>query len=487
MNRKTLSIALMALLLPILVRAVWFYPWFPAPRGEVPTPDYESLTIPQPPLETPDANEKISRKSGVALIDLAHNNQFQLSEIQAFQKAIEQRGGNMETATDAITLEGRLKYASSYVIISPSVPLTMEETRLVRAFVERGGRLAVFTDATRGVMSYDFFSGAQKVTPDVNVVNPLLAYFGISVNNDYLYNLDKNEGNFRNVFFDKFGKNELTFGLKQVIFYGTHSVQTDSGLILLRGADQTLSSITDAHDPAEGAAAISEDGNVVTFGDFSFLTSPYSGVADNATLIGSLADFLLSGKRSPSLATFPYVFRQPVVRVYPTSDVQMTSELVAALGKLQATLQAANIDIQIATEEPDEGDVMVLGSFAPAEDLLPFVEAFDLSLDGFTEFVSVPGFGNVGRHGNGILLLKTGSRGNTLVLLADTVDDLTALLDTLSGGSLTSCILQKDVGVCSVGFGGGFSEEPTIEMFPSEGMPTEVPALELQPTPTPVG
>jgi hypothetical protein len=368
------------------------------------------------------------------------------------------------------------------------VAFTSDEIRAVTKFVERGGRLAVFTDATRGLTYTDFFTGATISMPDINAVNPLLANHGISVNNDYLYNLIENEGNFRNVFFGDFGKDELTFGLTQVAFYGTHSVEAESGQILLLGADQTYSSITDAHNPAEGGAALSEDGNVVAFGDFTFMTPPYNTVSDNGILIANIADFLLGSTLKPSLATFPYVFSQPDLQVYPSSKVQMTAEIVGALGRLQTSLQAVNVNMQISTKEPTDGDKLILGTFTPTEDLVPFLEPFDLQMDESSEFVELPGFGNIGRLGNGILLFESGTNGNTIILLADTVTDLTYLLDAISSGSLGSCVLQGDIGLCSIGFGGGFSEE-TGGVISTEGTPTGEPTTgEVTPeaTPTPV-
>jgi hypothetical protein len=314
------------------------------------------------------------------------------------------------------------------------------------------------------------------------VANPLLEPFGISIDNDYMYNLEKNEGNFRNVFFDKFGKAELTFGLKQVALYGTHSVKSDSGLILLRGTESTFSSVSDAYDPAQGGAAISEDGNVVAFGDFTFLTPPYDHVADNSTLIANIADFLLDGRRAPSLTNFPYIFNQAVLQVFPTSDVQMTAEMVSALSSLQTSLRAVNISMQIVDEKPADGDVLQLETFTSSDDLASISNKFNLNFDESEDYVTVPGFGNIGRTGNGLLLFNPGKKGNTLVLLSDTLDDLTVLVGVVSSGSLTSCIVQDRSGVCSVGFGGSFSSDESFDGTPvDEGEGTATPEPEATP------
>jgi hypothetical protein len=351
---------------------------------------------------------------------------------------------------------------------------TSDESRIISAFVQRGGRLVVFSDATRGLLSYDFVTGNQTMYSDSDIVNPLLAPFGLSVNNDYLYNIVRNEGNFRNVFFDQFGKSEVTFGLKQIALYGTHSVKTDSGLILLSSGDQTLSSQTDAHDPSAGGAALSADGNVLVFGDFTFLTTPYNEVADNAALIANIADFMLSGTRKQTLANFPYIFNGKNVQILPTSEVQITAEMIASLGRMQTSLKMLNLEMKITDKVPAEGDTLILGTFTQNGDLLPLIKPFGLLVDEFAPYIEVPGFGKVGRTGTGMLLFKPGPKGNTLILLADTNDDLTYLLDALSAGGLTGCLLQGEVGVCSIGFGGSFSENPTPTpvITPVEATPT---------------
>lgn len=475
MNRKWIWLALFFFLLPIAGRVLWFYSGIPT-RAAVKTPDYKDIAMPLAPLSTPRAAEQITPLGGVVVFDVAHANQYQPGEVQKLTDELERRGGSIEYDTATGALATRLKYASAYVIISPAIGFTPDEIRVITAFTEKGGRLLVFTDATRGSLSVDFITGSQTMFPDANAVNPLLASFDITVDNDYLYNLVKNEGNFRNVFFDQFNKNELTFGLKEVALYGTHSVASDSGQILLLNGDQTLTSLTDAQNPAAGGAVLNSDGNVLVFGDFTFLSVPYNDVADNATLTANIADFALGETRQHTLADFPYLFNGKSVRVFPTSNVQMTAEMVSALGNLQTSLKVNNANLQVTDQAPT-GDAIILGTFAASDDLLPFLKPFDLTLDESAEYLELPSFGKVGTTGNGLLLFKAGQSGNTITLLADTQDDLTTLIAMVAGGDLSNCILQDDLSVCSIGSGSSFSVESTPEEEP--------PAFESTPTPVP--
>ena len=185
MNRKTLWIALACFILPALARAVWFYPGF-STRPRIATPDYQSLSIPTPPIKAEQADQKITVMGGVVVIDTLHGNQFKPTELDSLVQALNQRGGRVEFDNATPTLETRLKYASTYVIISPSTVYTSDEMRWIKAFVDNGGKLAVFTDATRGQVTFDFFTGSIIGLPDSNIVNPILAPFGIAVEADYL-------------------------------------------------------------------------------------------------------------------------------------------------------------------------------------------------------------------------------------------------------------------------------------------------------------
>lgn len=485
MKKQFIFIALAALILPSILRGLWFYRGAPQ-RPEIATPDFASFAAPQAPVNPPaETGEDIEQIPGTVLIDAIHGNQFFMTEIEPLTSAIEARGGKVETLTDTSMLEYQLKYASAFISVSPTVSFSAVETQALGSFAERGGRILVFTDATRNVLFYDFISGNPIAYGDANAANSLLSAFGISVNNDYLYNTQENEGNFRNVLFDDFGKSELTFGLKEVALYGAHSVESPSGLVLLRGAESTLSSADDAHDPGQGGAALSEDGNVAAFGDFTFLSSPYNNYTDNATLIANLADFALAGSQSKSLANFPFLFEGGTVQVFVAPELTKTAELISALGGLQASLRYMNVDLEFVDDAPS-GDAIIIASFEPTEEIEPYAKKFDIVLDD-GEFIDTTEFGEVGRYGNGILLFDAGTKGNTLVLLADTPEDIVSLIGVVGSGSLFSCLTSDNVAVCSVGFGGEYSSDSSGESAAegsTEGTPAEgETAPEATPTP----
>ena len=294
----------------------------------------------------------------------------------------------------------------------------------------------------------------------------------------FVYNLVQNDANFRNVYLQVPPGTKALNAVKRVAFYGTHSVETTTGLALLEGDDKTLSSMTDALPPGEpqavwAAAAMSRDGNVLVFGDFTFLMPPYDTVADNGPLVNNVADFLLGGRRSGILADYPYVFQGSTAAIFASSGVQMTAEMIAALAGVQSGLRDAGVQAGMVQQPPAGGNVIVLGTFSPTDDLTTFIQGFGLTSIDAGEYIELQPFGKIGRSGTGLLLLRRGDTQTTLVVLADSLDDLTTLLNNLAAGDLSACVLQGDVAACSIGYGGSFSE----------GTPTPVET----PTPLPTG
>lgn len=474
MKKQWIYIALAALLLPILIRGLWFYRGT-ANRPEIATPDFASFSAPQAPVNVSETDEEVQQFGGAVLIDTAHSNLFSMTNIDSLMSAIQARGGKIEMATDAFSLQYQLKYASAFVTFSPTVPYGIYEIEALKNFAERGGKILAFTEATNNTIYVDYFSGAYTITSDANAANSLLREFDITVNNDYLYNTQNNEGNFRNVFFDEFGKSELTFGLTQIALYGTHSLETLSGTILLQGAETNLSSSNDAHDPNQGGAVLSESGNVVAFGDATFLSSPYNTYTDNAKLISNIADFALASKQTLTLQNLPYLFTDETVSVYLASDLSKDTSLITALASLQTSLRLMNVEAEFVDSIPSSGDTIILSTFSMDDKTQAIANKFGIEF-GFS--ITTTDFGEVSGSGTGFILFDATSKGNTLILLAGSQDDLIALMGVASLGNISTCLSNEKMAVCSVGFGDSFSDS-----FFSDDFGFEEPFLEGTPTP----
>lgn len=449
-NRRTqIILALAVLLLPILLRFVWFFPGISL-RPKVETPDYQHLTKPEAPMSTALPAEIQAPTGQVVLVDLYHNNFFQPSEIGALADTLVKQGARLEYANGHIPLKTQLLYASAYVTFSPNLAFSADEIEQIQGFVSRGGRLMVLTDATRGAYYVDYFSGSTTSIPDSSAVNPLLAVYDISIEDDYLYNLTDNEGNFRNVLFKDFGKSELTQGLSTVALYGSHSLTTESGVLLLTGDEQTWSSMTDSGSGL-GGAALSADGNVLAVGDFTFLSPPYHQVADNELWIDHLAGFLLAGERLTSLADFPYLFKTPTITLLVPEDFEYNTDTLNTTASLQESFRSLDIDLQVSSKAPENGDLLVVSTYDQLETVQPQLDGFGIQIE--ENRAQIPGFGEVDLDGVSLLLFVPGEEGNLLVLLTESLENLPSLADLWSYGELRSCLVQGNLGLCAAGSG----------------------------------
>jgi len=489
-TRNRILIAIGLFLLPILVRSLYFYQGFYS-NSKIQQPDYAQYTVPVPPTPSHSQKAAAAAPSGkVVVIDNIHANQFEPSEIEPLVTALSSLGATVEFDDGAKKLEMELKYASSYLVFAPSTAFSGDELRTIQQFVSSGGRLLVFSDPTRVLSSYDFY-GNQTIIPDVNFVNPLIAPYGLTVVNDYLYNLDtkSNEGNFRNVKFVDFATSPITTDLNMVVLYGAHSIHAENGTSLVSGNETTFSSLTDKGSKLV-PLALSSDGLVLAAGDFSFITNPFNQVADNALLMSHVAEFATSGERSPLLANFPYVFQRPVSLV-ATGDIELSASLLEPIAGLQKTLKATNIPVNVRSRTAIGGDAIILGSFTPSDDLAPFLKPFKIELEDGQDQITIPGFGKVGSTGSGILLFTHGAKSNTLVLLAATTKDMSRLINLVASGDLSVCVLEENIAVCNLVLpddsSGGFdyfpfptTESPIGDLPTPEGLPTPT----LVPTPS---
>jgi len=441
-------LAVVLFILPILVRSVTFYQT-PFYKAEVSRPDFASFKLPEPP--TPSASlAAVAAPAGegkVVIIDAYHGNQYVPNEIEPLVTALSARGGRVEFDKGVQPLAGQLKYASAYIVFSPSLAFSGDELRAIRQFVDSGGRLLVFADPTRSLIAVDSYSGATFVSPDVNYINPVLAPYGLSFANDYLYNLQDNEGNFRNVKFVDFSDSPMTAGLKMVVFYGVHSVQPNTGSSLIRSDSNTFSSLTDQRG-IYAPLALSENGQVLAAGDFSFLTNPFNQVADNAMLLGAIADFALGSERAPSLVNFPYLFSRPTSLV-TVGEVRLDASLLGPIATLQNALKLVNVPLNVRAKAADGSDVIVLGALQDQDTISVYTRPFGITLNE-ENGIDIKGLGKVSAEDSGLLLFSQSPRSNTLVLLAPTAKMLPELVRLVAGGDLSSCVVQENIGICSL-------------------------------------
>lgn len=480
---------LAAFVAPLAIRTLWFYQGGYTRTEPVPIPDYAALRQPSPPLgPAVSAGGPWPAADQVVLLDWAHQNRFDITEFEVLGAALGVRGARFEAVTagydfSALPLEERLKYASAYLVAAPTQEFTTSEVQAVTRFVERGGRLLVISDPTRGSGFFDIFGYySGPAFGDVAAANALLVAHDLAFSEDYLYNLRRNEGNFRNVFLVDFADLPITEGLGEVALYGVRSVRTLSGAPVLVGGGYTYSSRTDRGGDL-AAAALSPQGGALALGDLTFLTPPYHEVADNGRFIQNLADFLLGGGRLRDLEDFPYLFTQDV-EIVESEALPLSAAHLLALAAAQDSLGTLGQQVRIS-EAPGEGlDHVEFALFDSAEDVQESLEALGVVLPGDSEDarLTVPGFPAFDPTGVGLLLVSHNASGTTLLLLAETDSDLQSTFDLVTRRDLSPCFVLGAAAICQVG-AADFGFEPGFD-FPEPDF-TDLGTDFPLPTPTP--
>jgi hypothetical protein len=311
------AIVLAGILVVLLGRGFFFYSGFYSPPPSE-MPSYEHIAV--PPAPSVEFIDSISDNiSQTVLIDLAHDNNFDVEELNVLMLRLVSRGlavkffgaeGDLEEELlgeeepeeadqdeDALNeeeedgeeenleeaeegeegedLEEELMVANALIVVAPQEEFSSEEKETINEFVENGGKLLLIADPTRH-----------------SRINSLSLDFGLIFEPDYLYNMKENEINYRNIFVTEFEENEITKSLEKIVLYTTGSISSADGGIAF--VDQnTFSSLVETRKKLS-PIALAEESKVLAISDLTFMTEPYNGILDNNKLIANIADWLVS-------------------------------------------------------------------------------------------------------------------------------------------------------------------------------------------------
>lgn len=288
-----IAIVLAGILVVLLGRGFFFYSGFySAPPTEMPS--YEEIVV--PPAPSTEFSDNVSDNiSGTVLIDLAHNNDFDIEELNVLMLRLFSRGLNIKFLNVGDSLKKELlgreneevfeqeeekleeepPLPGAFIIVSPQEEFSKEEKETLEEFVDNGGKLLLIADPTRH-----------------GHINSVSLEFGLIFEADYLYNMKENEINFRNIFVTEFKENEITKNLQKIVLYIAGSISSADGGIAF--VDQnTFSSVIGSRKQLSPVALVQES-KVLAVYDLTFMIEPYNGRLDNNQLIANIADWLAS-------------------------------------------------------------------------------------------------------------------------------------------------------------------------------------------------
>jgi len=487
LKKLLIVLAIVALFVtPFAARWLYYYGGVSSPRS-VPRPDLSKVAAIAPEMPAfADKPTVTDAQTGTILVDHAHDNRFQVGELNVLKARLAARGQRMELLESADDLAGRLRYAQSLAIIAPGTSPSAQEIEAIKAFIDKGGRLLLVADPTRYSILLDDYGDFAGLDSDSSHINDLAAQFGVVFQPDYLYNTVENEGNFRNIRLTDIASNTLSAGLEQVVFYGAHSLLAHEPALISAGGDTRSSSSERAE--VLPVAVLAGGGSVLALGDLTFMTEPYNASYDNDRLVANIADFMAGSERSYDLADFPFFFRESVDLVY-AGDPLLDTDLIKGGGTLQALFEKNDRVLSVRETEDTQRDTLFFGLYHEAQDVQPYLDAAGVTLvisATATPEQDAPGaspvatlaatptltvtsqitpsreitltaeisrtsgsqaeveeVGSVVLSGTAVLLLQADGDRHVLVVMASTETGLDNALKRLSEGDLAGCMLQE--------------------------------------------
>jgi len=345
---KRIAIVIAGIVVIVLGRGFFFYSGFySAPAIEVPS--YEHIVVlPAPSAEFSDnASEEGDR---TVLIDLAHNNNFDIEELNVLMLRLISRGLTIKLLSVEDDLEkellGELKEEEEAEIVEEEelageeeeVEIVEEEElageeeeaeiieeeelvdeeeeegdeeemeeeelegedieeepKLPNAFIIVCPRLEFSQKEKEAIGEFVDNGGKLLLTADPtrhSEINNIAIEFGLIFEPDYLYNMKENEINYSNIFVAEFEENEITKSLEKIVLYVAGSISsTDGGIAFI---DQnTFSSVIESRKRLSPIALV-EESKILAVYDLTFMSEPYNGTLDNNQLIANIADWLAS-------------------------------------------------------------------------------------------------------------------------------------------------------------------------------------------------
>ncbi len=399
-------------LLVLSVRTVYYYRGIYSPLDIAPYNVSQIEVIPTAEYIT----EEGIRDKGTVIFDLSHENNFEPKDVGILVSNIVSAGGNVEYLKNANNFRQKLKYADSFVIISPRKGFSSEEKANLQYFVQKNGKILLIGDPDK--------------RSDINDVSTL---FGILFRDDYLYNLRENEGNFRNIFLKDFYSNNLTANLKKIVFFSASSLNPKENGIIFTSND-TYSSKKE--EVGRYSPAITK-GSVLALGDGTFMKQPYNDVAQNNQFISNIVDFLITSRRIYHLSDFPYFLKE-------NTHITLTNRNLMKNGiTLRTFLEKKGISSKITNYQTTEHDMVYLGLYDSSIEVSHYLNDIKIR----DKDVEIKKVGNFDKK-NTTLVYLNGERGRfTLIILSDNPKGIENTMKILEEENLEKIMIQDMIGI----------------------------------------
>lgn len=269
--------------------------------SELSVPGHSSPDVAEQPAEDGAIELSADADGKVIVVDDAHSNGFTEIQLRPLVNALTDAGHEIrfyrpDRGPSGESLNATLRDADAFLSIAPSNRFGSGEAKAVSAFLDAGGRVLFAGEPEQATVSsgsfISFGAGGGSAT-DAELA-PAISPHGVTAGSGYLYDLSENLNNHADIPVTATRDSALTDGVERVVVHEATPV-TGPNVLLRTSATAELSTTRDAGEYGVLARA----GNMTVLGDSSVLAPDWAYVADNEVLLGNLADFLVSGERSP--------------------------------------------------------------------------------------------------------------------------------------------------------------------------------------------
>ncbi len=396
MNNILRSLVFLVLLaLPIAGQWYWYYSPIDYTPPEISSVENDMITLPQIDYRPFEDRPKLGQ--GHIVIDFSHNNNLISDDTASLQDLLEARGLTVDTFTgETDSLDQVLHGATGFIVMAPTISFSPAEQETITEFVADGGRILLAADPTRPISPrspLDFFEGEGNLFdfffPEsaIPAINSLANKFGIVYYDDYVYNIQKNEGNYRNVKVSGAGVADTPFSdLTDVVVFTAHSLQA-KGQPLLQG-DENTQSATRRGETTLPVAVLTTEARVLALGDITFLTPAYHTIGQNNQFLSNIADWFAVDTRQRDLEDFPYLFVQDVDLVQAFEGL-LNPGLIVKSYDLRHLFQEANLNLSLRSEPEPDHDVLYVATFGSYEVVESYLIKAGISITEVIEKVEV--------------------------------------------------------------------------------------------------
>jgi hypothetical protein len=253
-------------------------------------PEYDAERIAPERLES-QGEPSPDGSVGTVLFDRSHGNRFDQEDITSLIRAIDDAGGEVRYTGITTGFQAQLAEADVLVVIDPGQSYDDDDIEAIESFVDDGGRLLVLGEPNRKeVEQSGLFVQLVTVRSELKTLG---SSFGITFGNEYLYDMENNDGNFKNpVAAPPSGTDaDAVADVDEVAMYTAASVHVNRGTVLLRTAG-TAERGSDTTTRGFPVAVQTRNGDVMAVGDTTFMETQYDSVADNDVFIERIVEFM---------------------------------------------------------------------------------------------------------------------------------------------------------------------------------------------------